>query len=195
MKWWFIFFFFSLLFFLCLRSQFQTLPLLTCPIAKSITRPRSAGGCLRTTYLLITMCLNTAGGCKLKDKWLQDKKGGLCRCRRWLIDMWSKSELFDYNLLFFFSPGLGALASPRPRRMVRTVTSGGLQTGFTGPALWCVTWTLTACMPSECEAAGTPCSAPTALRSPSTHHPHLVSLTATVTVVLDGCVLWSILNL
>lgn len=103
------------LFFLCLPFQFQTLRLLTCPIAKSIMRPHSAGGCLRTTYLLITMCLNTAGGCKLKEKWLQDKKGGLCGCHKWLIGMWSKSELFDYDLLFFFFPqGWGPWPVPVP---------------------------------------------------------------------------------
>lgn len=53
---------------LFLDLQFQTLLLLTCPTAKSITRPPSAGDCLRTTCLLTTTCLNTAGECKCKTK-------------------------------------------------------------------------------------------------------------------------------
>lgn len=56
------------------------------------------------------------------------------------------------------------------------VSPGGLRRGCTGPARSCATWTLTVCTPSESEAAGTPCSAPSARRSPSTHRLHLVSV-------------------
>lgn len=73
-----------------------------------------------------------------------------------------------------FPSDSGARASPRPTRMARTAGSGGLRTGCMDPARWCLIWTLTACTPSESEAAGTPCSAPTAPRSPSTHPLHPV---------------------
>lgn len=72
-------------------------------------------------------------------------------------------------------------ASPRPRRTERTVGPGGLQTRCMVPTLWCVTWSLTACSPSGSKAAETPCSAPTALRSPSTPPLHLVSSTRLLT--------------
>lgn len=143
--------------------QFQTLLSLTCPRAESIMRPQSAGGCLMITSQQITTWWSTAGGCKHTD--LNSKIN-----TRAILE---KLKPLAFNIPF--SPDSGARVSPHPRRTVRTVGSGGLQTECMDPALWCVTWSLTACTRSGCEAAGTPCSAPTVLRSPSTHHLHLVS--------------------
>lgn len=119
-----------------------------------------------TTYQPITTCLSTAGVCKHK---LNNGK------KNWRTEI---DKLHDYNL--FFPPDSAAQVNPRPRRTARTVGSGGRQTECMVRALSCVTWRPTACTLSGSEAAGTPCSAPTAPRSPSTHHLRPVSLRGVV---------------
>lgn len=136
--------------------QFQTPPLSTCLTAKSTMRPPSVGGCLKTTNLPITTYLNIEGGCKHE---------GPAFC-------WTDQSIRLWSLF----PDLGGATCPRHRRMGRRAGAGGLQRGFTAPAQSCVSWTLRVCTPSEFGAAGTPCSAPTAQRSPSTHRLHLVSV-------------------
>lgn len=71
--------FFSFLCSFIAPLQYQTLLWSTYPTAKSITRPQSAGGCLTTTYLLITTCSNTAGGCKHPKKSRQENSRRRCR--------------------------------------------------------------------------------------------------------------------
>lgn len=76
--------------------QSQTLPWLTSPKAKSIMRPRSAGGCLMTTSQQINTFLSTAGGCKHNKGWtgllFSWTDRNMCDLTMWLL-MFSLSRL------------------------------------------------------------------------------------------------------